>query len=358
MKKTILSLASFFLCSTIFLLNPYASEAKPIKLAFALNVPSTSWQAQHCILPWVKQVEEATKGEVTFEIYYSGTLLKSPDVWKGLNSGVADIGSVPFFFTRGLTTLTDVISLPFLEYQSAKQQSGIAWKLFEKFPEIQNEYKANKLLLLYSSTPFFFITSEKKITKMDDFDGLKIRIPGAEAVKLIMQSVGAVPIGMRANDVYQSMEKGVIDGSICNWDLLQSYGLFEVAKYYTFGPFNSGAMGVAMNQGKWNSLSKEVQDQIMSVSGEAGSKFWGENTYDKAIIPAKEKVKSAGYEMNEYIFTPEQVQKWKRLHGEKIWNAWKQSAIAKAKAERYSEPEGLVQNLIDTTENLIKTYKP
>lgn len=131
MKKSILFLSALFLFFTMFLFSAYAAEDKPIKLAFALNVPSTAWQTQHAILPWVKQLDEATKGKVTFEMYYSGALLKSPDVWKGLNSGVADIGSVPFFFTRGLTTLTDVISLPFLEYQSSAQQSGIAWNLHE-----------------------------------------------------------------------------------------------------------------------------------------------------------------------------------------------------------------------------------
>lgn len=214
------------------------------------------------------------------------------------------------------------------------------------------------MLLLYSSTPFFIITTKKQIKNMEDFKGLKIRVPGGEAIKLTMESVGAVPIGMCAADLYQSLEKGVIDGSICNWDLLESFRLYEVAKYYTFGPFNAGAMGVAMNQGKWDTMPKEVQDQIMSVSGETGSKFWGENTYDKAIVPVEEKVKSQGYEMTKYSFSTDQVQEWKKLHGEKIWDSWQKEAVAKAKNEGYSDPEGLVQKLIDTTENLIKTYKP
>jgi TRAP-type C4-dicarboxylate transport system substrate-binding protein len=358
MKKSLGCLLISIFIFGMFLSSSHASAAKPVKLAFAVNIPATAWMVNHTILPWTKQVEDATNGRVTFEMYYSGSLLKSREVWKGLNGGIADIATVPFFLTRGLTTLTNVISLPFLEYKNAAQQSEVAWKLYEKFPEIRNEYKANKVLILFSSTPFFILTTEKRIKNMDDFKGLKLRMPGAEAIKLTLQSAGAIPVTMSASNIYPSLEKKVIDGTTCNWDLLQSFRFYELAKYYTHGPFNSGAMGVAMNQKKWDSLPKDVQDQIMSVSGLKGSRFFGENTYDKAIVPAMKKIKAEGYEMEEYSFSNEQINQWKQQFGAEIWDSWIKEAVAKANKEGYSDPKGLVQDLIATTEDLIKNYKP
>jgi len=46
----------------------------------------------HALQPWVKQVEEATKGRVKIEVYPSQTLIKGVDMWKGIRGGIADIG--------------------------------------------------------------------------------------------------------------------------------------------------------------------------------------------------------------------------------------------------------------------------
>ena len=40
-----------------------------------------------------------------------------------------------------MTPLSDVITLPSLPIKSAEKGSEVLWKLYEKFPSIQNEYK-------------------------------------------------------------------------------------------------------------------------------------------------------------------------------------------------------------------------
>jgi len=134
---------------------------QPIKLAFACTGPPTGWLESHTMHPWFEKVTQATNGLVEFEPYYSNSLVPANGIWDGMMTGVADAGFVSFHLWPGLTTLSGVVSLPFLEYSGSEQQSGIAWKLYEQFPEIQNEYKANKLLLLTTSSPFFFLTSKK-----------------------------------------------------------------------------------------------------------------------------------------------------------------------------------------------------
>jgi TRAP-type C4-dicarboxylate transport system substrate-binding protein len=206
-------------------------------------------------------------------------------------SGVVDAAFCSFHMWPGLTTLTGVISLPFLEYESSEQQSGIAWKLYDQFPEIQNEYKANKLLLLQTSAPFFFLTTKKQITSRDDFDGLKIRSTAGESIWTLVELAGATPVAMPAGDIYMNLEKGVIDGAQCNWDFFQSYRLYEVGKYYFHGPFNASVVGTAMSNSAWNKLPQDVQEQLMSVSGLEGSMWWGKHTYDNALEPAHQKAR-------------------------------------------------------------------
>jgi TRAP-type transport system periplasmic protein len=69
-----------------------AAPAQEIKLTLADQNSPTGWGPAHALYPWIKQVEEATKGRVKIEVFPSQTLIKGIDMWKGISSGIADIG--------------------------------------------------------------------------------------------------------------------------------------------------------------------------------------------------------------------------------------------------------------------------
>ena len=82
----------------------------------------------------MKQVEEATKGRVKIEVFPSQTLIKGIDMWKGVSSGIADIGWCVQGYWPEQTPLSDVMSLPFLPIKTAEHGSEVLWKLYEKYP--------------------------------------------------------------------------------------------------------------------------------------------------------------------------------------------------------------------------------
>jgi len=65
------------------------APAQEIKLTLADQNSPTGWGPAHALYPWVKQVEEATKGRVKIEVYPSQALIKGIDMWKGIRSGIA-----------------------------------------------------------------------------------------------------------------------------------------------------------------------------------------------------------------------------------------------------------------------------
>ena len=129
-------LLSFVLISVV-LGFAAAATAKPITLTFANQNPDTSWSGMHAIAPWAKQVEEATKGKVKIQVFYSQTLTKGKDAWGATKSGVADISWCFHGYWPGMTPLADVISLPALPYTTAEKGSEVLWKLYEKYPAMQ-----------------------------------------------------------------------------------------------------------------------------------------------------------------------------------------------------------------------------
>jgi TRAP-type C4-dicarboxylate transport system substrate-binding protein len=297
------------------------SLAQVIKLTLADQNPATGWGPVHALQPWAKKVEEATKGKVKIEIYPSQTLAKGPDIWNAVKSGIADIGWCFHGYWPGMTPLADVISLPALPFKTGEKGSEILWKLYEKFPEIQSEFKDVKVLMLWTSHPYLLITTKKQVKTLEDIKGLKIRMTGGPPTDQ-MKALGGVPMLIPMPDNYISLQKGVIDGMGAPWEAILSFRLYEVVKYYTAAPFPAVYFSMSMNRNKWNGLGKGIQKAIMSVSGLEGSKFWGHNFFDTAKEGVYEKAKEAGREIIYYDLPSNEREKWLEVGGKPIWNDW------------------------------------
>lgn len=350
---TILVLSVFFMVGHAQPAPAPSAVQKPakteiIKLKYADQNPNFGWTARNAAHPWLMQIEEATKGKVKVEEYYSQTLIKGADAWQATKAGVADIAWCFHGYWANMTPLSDVITLPFLPFVSAEQASGILWQLYEKFPSIFKEYKDNHILLLWTTTPHFLMNSKREVKTLEDFKGLKIRVVGGPPTE-IMKLLGAVPVMMGMPDTLMGLEKRVIDGIAQNWNALIDFRQYEVAKYYTYAPFFTTYFSQAMNLNTWNSLPPDVQKQIESVSGLQGSKFWGKNMFDSAGKEGRELIKKEGYPMVEYTPPPDELNKWIQI-AKPLWEAWVK------KMETAGHPEA--REILDTTLNLIKTYKP
>lgn len=344
MKKLV-----FFLFAVCLISAPYAGAAgAPITLRFANQNSDTSWSGIHAIAPWAKQVEQATHGRVKIQIYYNQTLCKGKDTWEAVKNGIADIGWCFHGYWPGLTPLADVISLPALPFKRAEKGSAVLWKLYEKFPQIRKEFSANKVLLLFTSTPYVLMTRNKEVKTMQDLKGLKIRMTGGPPTDM-MRALGAVPVLIPMPDLYISMQKGVIDGSGVPWEAVHGFRLYEVGKYFTEAPLPAVYFSISMNKDKWNSLPKDIQNEIMSVSGLKGSEFWGYNHFDTAKAGVMAKAKAEHVHLNIYALPAKERARWVEVAGKPIWKEW----VKKMEAQGHPE----AQKILDTTLELLKQSK-
>jgi seryl-tRNA(Sec) selenium transferase len=65
-----------------------------------------------------------------------------------------------------------------------------------------------------------------------------------------------------------------------------------------------------------------VQKKIMNVSGPVGSKFWGKNMFDTAAAEVRNIIKDKKFELVEYTIPAAEVEKFKKVGGEPLWEAW------------------------------------
>ncbi len=340
-RKGILTLISSIV---LILIMSAPIFAQVITLKLADQNAQTGWGPMHALQPWVKKVEEATKGRVKIEVYYSQTLAKGPDIWNAVKSGIADIGWCFHGYWPGMTPLADVITLPSLPFMKAEKGSEVLWKLYERFPEIQREFKDNHILMLWTSHPYFLITTKKQVKTMEDLRGMKIRVTGGPPTDQ-MKALGAVPMLIPMPENYIALQKGVIDGMGTPWEAIHGFRLYEVVKYYTIVPLSAVYFSMAFNKQKWESLPKDIQAAIMSVSGLEGSKFWGRNFFDTAEQGVEEMIKKGGYEMVKYVVPPDEVARWRKVSGEPLWKEWVKKMEAKGLKE--------AQKILDATLELL-----
>jgi TRAP-type C4-dicarboxylate transport system substrate-binding protein len=321
------------------------SLAQVIKLTLADQNPEMGWGPMHALQPWVKKVEEATKGRVKIDVYWAQTLAKGPDIWNAVKTGVADIGWCFHGYWADMTPLSDVITLPSLPFSTGEKGSEVLWKLYEKFPVIQREYRDVHVFQLWTSHPYFLITTKKQVKTMEDIKGLKIRVVGGPPTDQ-MKALGAIPTMIPMPDTYLSLDKGVIDGMGAPWEAIYAFRLYEIVKYYTIVPLSAVYFSMSMNKQKWESLPKDVQQAMTSVSGLEAAKFWGHNFFDTAEEGVVDRVKKGNHQMIKYVMPQDEVNRWEKIAGEPLWKEWVK------KMESRGRPEA--QQVLNTTLELLK----
>lgn len=323
MKKTGILVVFSFCLMMLLSCSSQESTTGTITLRYAQQNPDTGWSTIHCVEPWLKQVEDATGGKVKIQAYHGQTLAKGTGLWNATKTGIADIGWISHGYYPNLTPLSDVISLPALPYTTAEKGSEVMWKLYEQFPEIQNEFKDVKVLLFYTSEPYTLITRDKPVKTIEDIKGLKIRMIGGPPTEMV-KALGGVPLLVPMTDAYISLQKGVADGMGTPWEAIQTFRFYEVVNYYTEVPFPAAYFSIVMNKTTWDNLPSDVQSAIMSVSGLAGSKFWGRNFFDNAKAVAMEKIEAPGNADHIYSLSPEERERWLEIGGKPVWSDWTQ----------------------------------
>lgn len=345
MKKTGI-LAVLPICLMMILsCSNQESANETFTLRYLQQNADTSWSTINCVEPWLRQVEEATGGKVKIDAYHGETLAKGTALWNATKTGIADIGWISHGYYPNLTPLSDVISLPALPFTTAEKGSEVMWKLYEQFPEIQNEFKDVKVLLFYTSESYTLITRDKPVQSLEDIKGLKIRMLGGPPTEMV-KALGGVPYLVPMGEAWISLQKGVADGMGAPWEAIQGVRLYEVVNHYTEVPFPAAYFSIVMNKDRWNSLPADVQSAIMSVSGLAGSKFWGRNFFDNAKPVAMEKIEASGNADHIYSLSPEERERWLEIGGKPVWSEWIQSMEALG----YTNAQQIIDTAIQLSE--------
>lgn len=266
-----------------------ASSQETTVLRFSHFYPSTSDINEQIFEPWAKKIEADSNGRLKVEVYPSATISKADTAYESTVKGTIDIGSQVQGYTSGRFPLSQIAELPGLSNSST--QTGCMLQTLYDNGAIASEYDDSHLLFMFATGPGTLHSTNKLIKTPEDMRGMRIRRPSAVAGDII-ESMGASPVGLPANDIYTSLQRGVVDGLSFPWEAMATFKLDELTKYHTNMPFYSSALMVTMNKDKYEGLPEDLKQVIDDNSGMALSKKVGamwDKTYSVQLQAARDK---------------------------------------------------------------------
>lgn len=270
---------SLCLCLSIIGLSLMTQAASAqVKLNYSIFFPAPAKQTVDAT-DWAKEIEKRTNGKVQITMFPGGTLTPPDKCYDGVVKGISDIGYSVLAYTRGKFPLTEVADLP-LGIKSGLVATKLINEYYKKFNP--KEFNEVKVMYLHGHGPGL-IHTKKAIRTLEDLKGMKIRCTGLAAK--IAAALGATPVAMPMSETYDSLSRGVVDGSMAPMEALNTWKWGEVVKFTTedYGASYSTGFFAVMNKEKWNALPPDIQKIIEKVNEEwieRTGKVWDE--VDKA----------------------------------------------------------------------------
>jgi len=281
-----------------------AAQGEPPKMKVSIYTPPAHYLTQF----WsgvVKEMNAAAGGKASAELYHSEALGKSREQLDIVREGLADMTfTVSALFYPAKYPLSMFVELPFFTKDIETSTKVIEELVRRKL--ITSEFTEVRLLAAYN-TPPAQLFSNKPLTKLEDFKGL--RVVGQGPVWTSTWSLlGAQGVAMGWPDIYLGLERGTIDAAPGNWAASKGWKWAEVAKY----PVEIGIMGgffnaAVVNHQSWNKLPPQVQSawtkimagtpariaKVANENEEVGRQFAREKGREILTFPAAERERVA-----------------------------------------------------------------
>lgn len=208
---------------------------------------------------FVDAVNKRSQGKLRIDWLGGPEVFAAFDQIMALKAGTIDmILYYPFGYMKSVMPEADAKGLTELaEWEERKSGAFEVWgEVFEK------RVNAKYLGRLHSNITFN-VFCNKKVEKLADLKGLKIRVMPLYIP--FMKSLGASPVTMPPTDIYTAVERGVVDGFMWPRVGMISWGLQEVTKYMVEPGVFQMEPATMMNMDRWKKIPKDLQALIMEV---------------------------------------------------------------------------------------------
>ncbi len=267
LKNKIILLISVF---TIFIGFYSAAQAKTvIRLSTYVNESDIRYDG---FTHFAQLVSKKTNGSVSVQIFPSGVLHGWSEGVDAIQGGVSDMSWIPADTRLACYRVTSLYPAAIDLTQQIELDAAYA-NLIKK--------EANKVNLMpifnsnYSYDQEWWF--EEAVADMSKLDGKLVRSIGP-LVSSMIEKWGGKPVFIAPKEVFQSAERGVVDGINMGVATYSSWKLWSVMPYMVNANLFYGNIQYMMNLDKFNSMNRSEQKAVLEAASE--TEVWLKPRYE------------------------------------------------------------------------------
>ncbi|MEM6595845.1 MAG: TRAP transporter substrate-binding protein [Pseudomonadota bacterium] len=282
----------------IALATASGAYAQEVTLRFQHFVSPKSANPTYFMQPWADKIEADSNGRIKVELYPFMQLGgKAPNQYDLIRDGAVDGGWVIPGYQPGRFPEAEAMELPFMVTKSGEAASRAAWQFTEKY--LMDDFRDVKLIAAHMHGPGIVHKKGPALESVEDLSGLKLRGPSRPAT-LLLDKLGAVPVGMPVPAFPEALSKGVLDGGVITWEMSPSLKLNELTDSHTDVAGDKSLYNLyfiwAMNQDSYDALPDDLKAVIDANSGLEAS-AWAGRAHDQGDVVGREAMIADGNEI-------------------------------------------------------------
>lgn len=253
-------------------------------------------------------VEEKTNGRVKVEVFPNGSLYSDDEEIDALLRGDVQIIAPSVSKVTQLLPEWQVLDLPFIFENYDDVEHVFRGKVGKNLLAML-EKKGMKGLALWGNGFKQMMSNRRLLIEPSDFSGLKFRVMPSEIIEKQFQLLGAKPVVVPFDRVYESLEKHEFDGQENTISNIYSKNFYQFQPYLTIS--NHGYLGYAVivNKHFWEKLPKDIQQKITEAMQETTA--WNLKQSRKQNEAQLAKMKQ-NPKMHIYELTKKEQETWKQ----------------------------------------------
>jgi len=251
-------------------------------------------------------IHEYSDGRIEVEFFPDGLLGTHDELFHAVMDGSVEMGNLcpyvhllPGGMLNWMPWTTGNYDEAAIAYSAP---DGILYKVMtEAYEEVGTKY-----LWACPMGPYGLGSTVSPIKSPDDFENLKFRVSGSLGFVKCMENMSD-GTGMTLEtipwaDLYNALERGVVDACWSLWGSLIEERHYEVLDYYTALGFSWDCNNININKELWDGLPADLQDAISHAATLAEERDF--EAHRRADIQNKKKLVELGLEI--YYPTPEE----------------------------------------------------
>ncbi len=203
-----------------------------------------------------RRIEALSDGNITVRVYAGGELVGPLEAFDAVSQGKADMYHGAEYYWQGKSPAFNFFSAVPMGMTAPEITSWIRFGGGQDlWDELSGQFNVKAFLAGNSGTQMggWFA---KEINSIEDFQGLRIRMPGLGGE--VMKRVGATPVTKAGGEIFQALSQGNIDATewVGPWNDL-AFGFYSIVKnYYYPGIHEPGtALALGLNTDIWNDMT-------------------------------------------------------------------------------------------------------